>query len=169
MSKLKPSCLDISSCYCRSEIQTVLPELFIEPPTPKSTSTETEDDNVIRDKWTSTRHSSYPFIDRMHSSSSDNFQRIDNPLTREKRSQSFPLSLDAVALTKKLVSVSDKFEAKVQVTRITRRRFRSLSGSESAEEKKISQTKRHSDLIDHLFSCSQDEGEDISMKVGSPV
>jgi hypothetical protein len=86
------------------------------------------------------------------------------PLTRERRSQSVPLSLNVVAYSKKLVNVSDKFEAKSQAVKMREKeRSRTLSGSELSLNSPPSRP--HSDLVEQWMK----ESDVFSTKIGSPV
>lgn len=146
------------------ELDLNVPELFVQPPTPKLRTT-----NAIEIPWSTTRHrlSVDHIYTRMHPSSSEPSTMYSgdfgNPLTRDRRSQSVPLSLDAVTLSKKLVNVSDMFEAKQQaIRRRGRGHSRTLSSSESPRN---ATSNRHSDLIEEW----KRERDVLSPKIGSPV
>jgi hypothetical protein len=137
------------------------PELLVQPPTPTSLSA-----TQLHTRWTSSRHLSIGSI-TMHESHSEPkasiLGELNPPLTRDRRSQSVPLSLNAVAITKKLVNVSDRFEAKHCAVQIRgKERSRTMSGSETTTS---SHHKRHSDLIEEWLR----ESDDFSSKIGSPV
>ena len=138
------------------------PELLIQPPTPSSP--QSEEFHLL---WTSSRHLSIGSITSMHESHSvpqaSILGDINPPLTRDRRSQSVPLSLNAVTLSKKLVNISDKFEAKHHAVKLREKeRSRTLSGSETTRS---SHYNRQSDLVEQWLR----ERDDFSQNKGSPV
>lgn len=137
----------------QDDLNFIVPELFIEPPTPNLAS------ETISIHWTTTRHLS---IDTMHESRSvptTNYLDDYEPLSRNNRSRSVPLSLNAVTLSKKLVFISDRFEAKHQATQ----RTRTVSDSETSRPSVT--PKRYSDLVENWMT----ESDGPVSKVGSPV
>lgn len=139
-----------------------VPELTVEPPTPKLRSSE-----ALEILWDSSRRRlSAPSMHESHSSTSTcSLDEVNRPLTRDRRSQSVPLSLDAVVLTKKLVNLSDKFEAKVVQMR-EKERSRTLNGCETPRDiPQNTKPKRHSDLVEQWLRDS----DKLSPKIGSPV
>ena len=140
----------------------VIPELFFQPPTPRLEPSES-----IDIPWqASRRHLSVDF--NMHGSRSANcMDGIENTLTREKRSQSVPLSLDAVTFSRRVVTMSDKFEARHHAVQIRmKERSRTLSDSEPHHGSLPTRLpNRHSDIIEHWLR----ESDSFSPKIGSPV
>ncbi|CAB3979346.1 Hypothetical predicted protein [Paramuricea clavata] len=139
-----------------------VPELLIQPPTPRLPS------DAIAVPWSTSRHLSVGSLPTMHTSQSAPTATYlaDQPLTRDRRSrsQSVPLSLNVVAYTKKLVNVSDIFEAKNQAVKMRgKERSRTLSGSELSRTD--SHPRRHSDLVEQWMK----ERDVFSPKIGSPV
>ena len=158
MSWSTPPFLDAISASQQDDLNIIVPELFIQPPTPRL---PTEAIEFPWTTWTTTRRLS---LSTMHESRSENrFDGLNPPLTRDRRSQSVPLSLDAVSLSKKIVFVSDKFEAKHQAVKMrVKERSRTLSGSESPRSMIA---KRRSDLIEEWLR----EKDELSPQIGSPV
>ena len=150
------------SASIEDEFDFTVPELHIHPPTPRSPCVETDV------SWTATTRSlSVSYITTMHVSHSEPSTNLlgalNPPLTRDRRSQSVPLSLDAVVLSKKIVHVSDRFERKHQAAKMQlKERSRTLSESEISKSPSY---KRHSDLIEQWLR----ESDDLSPKIGSPV
>ena len=146
------------SAYLEDDFHFTVPELHIQPPTPRSPRQTSE---AIDVSWiTKTRSLSISYIPTMHGSRLDT---LNPPLSRDRRSQSVPLSLDAVVLSKKIVNVSDRFEARHQAVKMQlKERSRTLSGSELSQGPSH---KRHSDLIEEWLR----ESDDFSPKIGSPV
>ena len=138
-----------------------VPELLIQPPTPRLPS------DAITVPWTTSRHLSVGSLPTMHASQSAptaTYLADQLPLTRERRSQSVPLSLNVVAYSKKLVNVSDKFEAKSQAVKMREKEpSRTLSGSELSLNSHPSRP--HSDLVEQWMK----ESDVFSTKIGSPV
>ena len=140
----------------------IAPEFYIQPPTPSSPQSE-----AFHLLWTNSRHLSIGSITSMHHSSSVPKESIlgdlNPPLTRDRRSQSVPLSLNAVTLSRKLVKISDKFEAKHSAVKLREKeRSRTLSGSETMTS---SHHKRQSDLVEEWIR----ESYDFSQNKGSAV
>ena len=153
------------SAYLEDDFHFTVPELHIQPPTPRSPRQTSE---AIDVSWiTKTRSLSISYIPTMHGSrpapSASLLDTLNPPLSRDRRSQSVPLSLDAVVLSKKIVNVSDRFEARHQAVKMQlKERSRTLSGSEISHGPSY---KRHSDLIEEWLTKS----DDFSPKIGSPV
>lgn len=162
MSRHEVPDLPTVSAFIEDDFNFTVPELHIQPPTPRLPSEET---NI---SWTTTtRNLSVSYITTMHEShsapSTNLLDTLNPPLTRDRRSQSVPLSLDAVVLSKKIVNVSDRFERKHQAAKMQlKERARTLSGSEIAGDPSH---KRHSDLIEQWLR----ESDELSPKIGSPV
>ena len=142
----------------------IVPELCIQPPTPRLPSEESE---AIDIPWIIPRHWSTGCIFTMHESRSARLlDGLNPPLSRDRRSQSVPLSLNAVALSKKLVNVSDRFEAKHQAVKM-REKERSRTVSEG-ETTRSSHPKRHSDLIEQR-QRERVTTDELPPKIGSSV
>ena len=140
----------------------IAPELFIQPPTPSSPQSE-----AFHLLWTNSRHLSIGSITTMHHSQSvpktSILGDLNSPLTRDRRSQSMPLSLNVATLSKKLVKLSDTFEAKHSAVKLREKeRSRTLSGSEATTS---CHYKRQSDLVEEWI---RESGYFLQNK-GSPV
>lgn len=133
-------------------------EVFVEPSSPQAST------SPIAISSTSRKHLEIVGMYESQSAPSDagsHFQFLNPPITRRSRSQSVPLSLDAVRISKKIVDISDRFNEKQSVKMRTKLRTRTLSDDEGAERNVL--PKRHSDIWEEFMNS------DRKSNIGSPV
>lgn len=140
-----------------------VPELFVEPSSPLIRQSSIEPSKPIDIPQPTSRHLK---IVGMHESQSapptSNVQFFSNPITRDSRSQSVPLSLDAVRLSRQIVHISDKFNEKQNIKMYQRKKTRSFSGEAERAPKPVQ--KRHSaNLQEWFLNCY------TNSNIGSPV